>query len=531
MVDTRQLITALSVPDAYPRPPGSICVIQTHASVVFLTDDEVFKVKKPKSFGFLDYSTLERRHRFCQAEVALNRRLAPSVYHGVLPITRTGDRLTIDGAGSIVDYAVHMRRLSEADTFAHRLALGALPTALLDAVADRIAVFHRAHTPDPAAARWSSPTDVRTNFDDNFADLDSAMPSLVGPTAQSNLATLRTDAFVDVASVIADRYAADWACDGHGDLRTDHVYVHTNADGVHVDIVDCIEFDARYRCGDPIADIAFLAMDLRAHGGWLQADHILERYLASTGDAAGRQLLPFYCGYRAMVRAKVEWLRSTLAEVDTSDRAAARQSARRHLLLALGELSAPDRRPALVLIGGLPASGKSTVAASLHRDHNFVWIRADIVRKQLAGLEPDAPARADIDAGLYSRAHSDRTYAACLDRAREVILDGGRALIDATFVESSRRAPFFALANDLAVRGHMIVCQADDATSRHRLATRDSGPSDADVSVYEALRKRWEPPRTPTSFTVVDSGTTLETTLTQATDALRQHGLADSSPP
>ena len=525
-MDTHELIDGLRERTAYPHPVDHVDVIQTHASIVFLAQDHVYKLKKPKNFGFLDYSTLERRHRFCHAEVELNRRLAPDVYLGVVPIHVHEDGLRVGEGGPPIDYAVHMRRLSDTQTLAARIADGSVTAQHVRAVAECIAAFHRQRTPDAQAARWSTPTYVRSNFDDNFAALDTALPELVGDTTAARLRLLRDSVFASISEEVAARHAATWACDGHGDLRTDHVYVASTGVGdVQITIVDCIEFDERYRCGDPIADIAFLAMDLRAHGAWKLADDLLTHYLDKSGDPASSSLLAFYCGYRAMVRAKVEYIRARLPEVQASDRAQAQLAARKHLMLTLGELAPANQRPGLVLVGGLPASGKSTLAGELSETEGFEWIRADIVRKQLFGVDPDTSAAAGVNAGIYTDAHSHRTYQACLARARTALCNGRRVIVDATFVSTARRSAFFELAQELGVPALFLICRTSDAITRSRLVARTSGPSDADIRVYQAMRSRWEPPRENLCAHTIDTSERLDTSCRLARQLLRENGL------
>ena len=530
-VATDQLIIDLCRPEAYPHRVEAVEVIQTHASVVFLAGSYAYKVKKPHDFGFLDYSTLERRLMFCHAEVKLNERLAHDIYRGVVPLTLDGGDVRVGGDTDPVEYAVKMRRLPEAATLRDYWKRGALTTTVVREVGRTIAAFHRERLPDSQAAHWSAFEEVERNHDDNFVVLADYVGSIVSRDVYERL-KLATQAELSAqANLIRARASDAIACDGHGDLRTDHVYIDAgieSEDAVEprIDVVDCIEFDARYRCGDPISDIAFLAVDLLSLGASELAEILVRAYLDETKDEAGAKLLPLYRGYRATVRAKVEAIRSSLAEVPQQERAKGRARAQAWALLAIGELEPPRLRPGLVLLSGLPASGKSTVAAVLADRAGFVWIRADEVRKRLAGLDPTTSAPASTVGSIYSAAWSARTYAACLEHAKRVISNGGRAIVDATFLTYERRRPFVDAAVSLGCRVVGIVCTADEQAIRKRLSNRRAGPSDADYAVYRALADQWEEPRDATIWRNVSTVDSHESTVGHALAELARSGLS-----
>ncbi|TPV96541.1 MAG: hypothetical protein B7733_04225 [Myxococcales bacterium FL481] len=495
-MDLEQIIRDLSRADAYEHPVPSVEVIQTHGSVVFLAGEHVYKVKKPRNLGFLDYSTLERRRVFCRAEVELNRRLAPDVYLGVEALSLRGGRLRVGGSDpSAVEYAVHMRRLPESATLRSRWRGGTLHVAMVERVARAVAEFHATKRPDHEAAVWSRRAEVERNHADNFETLAAQSEQVIAAAVLTRLEAAATEALAGAAALLDRRASQGVACDGHGDLRTDHVYVR-EVDGSQpwqIDIVDCIEFDPRYRCGDPIADIAFLAVDLAALGAHALADRLMETYLEASGDEEGAQLVPLYRGYRATVRAKVEAIRAGLEEVPDGERREAAARARAWMVLALAELETPSRRPALVLVAGLPASGKSTVAEALVENSGFEWIRADVVRKRLAGVAASSSAAAPVNRGIYSPVWSDRTYDECLKLARRSLLQGGRVVVDATLLTRARRRAFRDAAVESGARVVTLVCAASESTTYARMAARKSGPSDADFEVYQALARRWEP--------------------------------------
>ncbi len=526
-----QLIAGLSDVAAYPwleQPELEVEVIHTHISVVFLIGREVIKIHKPVDFGFLDFRQLDARRRDCEAEVEVNAELAPGVYRGVVAIVRRGDAtIVVRDPGAlepdvdIAEWGVWMRRLPESATFRSLLERRVLARPQLWALAATLASFYRdgaeRAAANPELCRLGDLDTVTGNVRENFAQLDAIaedarVAGLSPPIDRDLLARLRDATEVELAAVrglIHARFEAGRIRDTHGDLRLEHVYHlgYTEAEDAalisdelladigrrELLIIDRIEFNDRFRWSDPICDVAFLIMDLQARGAWQLARCFADDFINASGDREGEQLLRFYTGYRATVRAKIAAMLAAEPEVDGEIRAKARAKAEARARLALVELSRPRNRPCMVLVAGLPGTGKSVLARGLRETGSFAWIRSDEVRKRLAGLDPLASGQSKLGEGIYSKEWSDRTYAACLERAAEVCLTGGRALVDATFVDASRRKAFVEAAIAWGVPTHMLVVSAPPDLVRQRLAARRNDPSDATWDVYEAARARWSP--------------------------------------
>lgn len=560
-----ELIAALARPEALGHPPGArVEVIHTHVSVVLLVGDDVFKFKKPQDLDFLDYSTLERRRHFCALEVELNRRLAPDVYLGVVEIRRDSDgSLRVEGPGEVVEVAVHMRRLPDAAALASRIehsvdASDGVDASALRKIGARIFGFHRAARRGPEVSAWATFAVVAANARQNFAQL--ADLGRVSEALLTRLERCTEEALGRHHATIEARARRRVACDTHGDLRLEHIYLFPDrpppADLV---ILDCIEFAEQFRCADPIADLAFLVMDLHRVDRRDLAAALLAGYfgaydvplappapsapsapsvpsvpspdpgsaIASVADehAEARALLPLYTAYRATVRAKVEAFKAAGPEVPPAVAAAAAVAARRYLLLALLELQAPALRPCLVLVAGLPGTGKSTLARALAAE-GFGWVRSDAVRKQLAGLAPEDPAHAATGAGIYTAAWTDRTYARCHDLARAALAEGERVVVDANFKTAAQRAPFIALAHELGVPLQIFVCEAEPAAVEQRLSRRTGDASDADVAVYRQARALWEPVAAGLDATVIDTTGPTDASVAAVFVALERHDLA-----
>lgn len=519
-VGIEALIEAFSDPNAYPHPvPGGVELIQTHISLVFLAGERVYKFKKPLDLGFLDYSTLEARRACCEAEVSLNRRLAPSVYLQVEAVTRGPDgALRLGGEGEPLDYAVVMRRLPAERTFKALVAAGALTPDHMRQLAELLARFHRDAARDARIASFGSFEVVATNCRENFTQLAPYVGATIHPSVLRRLEHLSEAELEAQRSRIAARVAAQIPCDSHGDLRLEHVYALDDA----LVVVDCIEFNERFRYGDPLADLAFPVMELDRAGRHDLARALVDAYFAASGDH-GRALLELYVAYRAVVRGKIRSFMTSEDELPEQQRLAAVQRARGHFLYALGVLGRPEQRPCLLLIGGLPASGKSTLARGLEA-HGFTWIRSDAVRKELAGLQPEDSARDELDAGIYTAEWTQRTYDACLERAREALFAGLRVVVDASFQRDADRLRFFELARAWGLRCGFLVCHVDAEATRARLERRraEGDASDADWAVYQQMAARWEPtsPRLTEVTVQIDTRGTPQAAVAQALAAV-----------
>lgn len=488
------LIAAMARPEFYPERPERVEFIQTHISYVFLTDKYVYKVKKAVRFPFIDCTTLERRRLLCHEELRLNRRLAPTVYLDVLPILRTPAGFEVgassdSAAQDAVEYAVHMRRMPQErmlDQMVQRHE--ALPQDLRT-IAQRIAEFHfRA----AAANAWmyGSAAAVHKLICGNLAEAAQFAGKIFDPADLDAIDTYNRS-FIETNWELLNRRARGGRVrEGHGDLRCEHICMDTQPL-----VFDCVEFSERLRYGDVASEVAFLAMDLdRLTAPELSAE-LIEAYATASGDHELAILLPFYQCYRAVVRAKVDALKSMAAEVPESERLRARDSALDYLALARRYLNPIE--PAMVVVFGLAGTGKSTLARALSRRLGFDLISSDVIRKQLAGISPTSRAGAEYGSGIYRENFTRRTYLTMLAEAEARLRKSRGVILDATFRHADERRLVVEIAARAGIRVLFVECRVPAEVALARIAERerrDGEVSDANAAIYSRQVQDFEAP-------------------------------------
>jgi aminoglycoside phosphotransferase family enzyme/predicted kinase len=486
---TSTIIAGLMRPQSYPHPAPRIELAETHISWVLLAGEFAYKVKKPVDFGFVDFASLERRRRYCEEELRLNRRLAPQLYLGVVPVTGSPDAPRLGGNGPPIEWAVKMRRFRRDDELAAMATRGELRAEQVESLARRVAGFHAradARPPDPA---WGSAAAVLEHWLGNF---EAIARSGLAAAERARLDALRAWTLAQharLAPMIDARRATGFVRECHGDLHLGNVVL---LDGQPVPF-DALEFDPALRWTDVVAEIAFTMMDLERHGRPELARHFLDTWLECTGDFAGLALLPAMLAYRAMVRAKVSALRAG-QEQDAAQRTASLDAMR--ACIALAERFAAPRPRALAITTGVSGSGKSRLALALAEHGDWVRIRSDVERKRLAGLPAAERAVSEPGEGLYAPSRSDEVYRRLGALAREVLAAGFPALVDATCLERARRDALRAVADGCDAGFAILSVEAPVPLLRQRVLRRCAAggdPSDATIAVLERQLAAREP--------------------------------------
>ena len=486
--------------------PDATC-LETHISWVLLAGPQAVKFKKPLNLGFLDFGTLAQRRAACEEELRINQRTAPALYQAVVALVgpATAPRLVplahLHPTDTVLEYGVQMQRFGAGQLLAEQLAAGTLQVQHLDMLAGRVAALHASAAPAPPGSPWGTAALVRQQAQDSFTALAALpLPAADQQTLQA-LADWTQREGERLQPLMAARHAAGQVRECHGDLHLGNLVLL--ADGPQ--LFDAIEFSEALRFTDPIADVAFLCMDLQAQGrpelGW----HFLNAWLEHAGDHAGLALLPWYLVYRALVRAMVAGLRwgqqvGSGADTDTGagaqgQGAGALGELQRYLALA-AQLCQP-RPQWLWLAQGVSGAGKSHHTAPLVAARGMVRLRADVERKRLFGLAPaQASTGADtgqavaVAGGIYSAEANVRTQAALLARARQVLQAGYAVLVDATFLAQAQRAPFLALAQQLQVPLRILAFAAPEALLRERVQRRLQQGGDASEATLEVLQSQ-----------------------------------------
>lgn len=477
---TAHLVRRLARVDAFAHSSAEIRIVETHISWVVLTGDFVYKIKKPVNLGFLDFSTLDRRRHFCLEELRLNRRFAPQLYLDVVPIGGTPETPCIGGA-PVLEWAVRMRQFADAARLDDQLATGTLTVTDMRSLGEYLAGMHRTAPLAGAGEAFGSPLAIRQPAIENFDALGTLLAHRSDAAARlARVETLRawTEAeFARIVELLGRRREIGMIRECHGDLHLANL-VRLDAGIV---AFDCLEFDPALRWIDVVNDYAFTLMDLLRRGRADLGFAFLNAYLETFGDYAGITLLPFYIGYRALVRAKI-------AAIEARQQGTDPVSIDAYLDLAM-RLASP-RIPLLVVMHGLSGSGKSHVSAELAERLPAIRLRSDVLRKRLAGLDPRAASGSPPEAGIYTEDATRALYSHLREFAATGLRGGFDVIVDATCLAAWQRRLFLELAATGGYRVVLLHCFADQETLERRVARRLADHADASEANLEILRSQ-----------------------------------------
>lgn len=493
-IPTERIIKELTRPEAYPHPVERVEVIQTHISVIFLAGDLAYKIKKPVDFGFLDFTTLQKRHHFCKEELRLNRRLSPDIYLDVASVVDGPKGLLISehgGSEPAVDYAVVMKRLDENRFLSSMLLEGSVDSTIMVAIAKRIAQFHSKAETSPDINKTGGTEAVIFNSEEDFQQIKPYVGDTLSRGTYKTIARY-TRTFLEVnRDLFASREADGWIRDGHGDLHTQHICM---TDGIQ--IFDCIEFNERFRYGDVLVDAAFLAMDLERLGFKDLADTFTDSYLTQMKQSDYSGLFNFYACYRAVVRGKVEGFRSRDPDIKLEDAETARENARTFFLL--GEKYSRTLVPPVLIAGcGLMGSGKSTLAEALEACLDIEILSSDRVRKELAGIDPNSSRHVPFGSDIYSKEFSARTYSELHERAMAHLKEGQSVFLDASYMSPDPRGQAIETARKADAGFLLLHLDPGEEELRNRLRKRIKDAdaiSDGREELLEDQIKAFSPP-------------------------------------
>lgn len=470
------LVEALKRSECYPHPIDRIDLIETHLSWVLLTGQYAYKIKKPVDLGFADFTTLERRRRFCEEEVRLNGRHAPSIYLGVAEIRDTPSGPALHGDGPVMEYAVRMRQFPQDALADRQLSTGALTIDHVRALAARVAAFHARAAVSSAYAPRGGPDSVLGTALENIAQM--LRLRVEGADLRSLQALWRwtEHGFPVLRETAVWRHEQGYVRECHGDLHLGNLALIDGA----LTPFDGIEFNDDLRWIDVASDAAFVVMDFAAHGRDDLAGIFLDAYLEHTGDYRGLGMMRFYLVYRALVRAKVALLRQP------ADRAGF------HRYLETAQRCTRRGAGAVIVMHGLSGSGKTTVAGALAAALGAIRVRSDVERKRLAGLSPLAGSGSGMETGLYTGDATRETYARLRSAATSIVQGGYPAVVDAAFLRHWQRELLRRAADEAGVPFVIVSLSADTDTLRERIRTRRAGGADASEASEPVLQHQIE---------------------------------------
>jgi aminoglycoside phosphotransferase family enzyme/gluconate kinase len=481
------LISALQNPALYDHPVTEFQLVETHISWVILTGAYAYKIKKPMDFGFLDFSSLQRRRYFCDEELRLNQRLAPDVYLEVLPITGTPEQPRLGGHGEPFEYAIRMRQFDQSDLFDARQEHSQLSPELLTDVARQAAGFHDQIPPVPEEKPFGTPESVYASMQENF---DQIRPMIDEPALLEQLDALEAwtrSTFERNRPVIEKRREEGFVRECHGDLHLANITVHEGK----VTIFDCIEFSESFRYIDVINDLAFLLMDLESRRETTLAYLVLNTYLEYRGDFDALSLLPLYKAYRALVRGKIALFTMNNPSLTEQERRGLMQRYRDYAELAESYSAIPQLF--LMATTGLSGSGKTVISRSLAMNLGLIHLRSDVERKRLFGLGPLDRSKSTPKGNIYTPEATEKTYDALAQHASELLASGLAVIVDAACLKTAERERLEQVAENQGVPFALIDCEAPDDLRRTWVRERSGDASEADESMLDE-QKTWIEP-------------------------------------
>ena len=469
------VIQAMLKPDFYPHPVTEpIELVQTHISYVLLTGDYVYKLKKPANFGFLDFSTLEKRQHFAQEEVRLNQRGAGKLYLGVEQVTQSGDRFEFGGTGEVVEPAVKMQQFPQENLLSEMFDRNALTDELIERLAKELAAFHAKSESNDHIRSFGTIAAIRQSIDENYTQsvgyIDRAQTQ-----AQWDATKAYTDRIFDSQpELFESRIKADKIRECHGDIHLRNI-AYWNDEML---LFDCIEFNEPFRFVDTMYDLGFVCMDLDARGRSDYANLLLNTYLEQTGDYEGVQVLPLYLSRQAYVRAKVTSFLLDDPTIPEDVKIASAKTAADYYRLAYDYTQTPATGK-IILMAGLSGSGKSTTAKAIARKHNAIHLRSDAIRKHLAGI----PVEQKGEDAIYTAEMTQKTYDRLSSLALLLAAQGQTVILDAKYDRIALREAVIQPAQAAGLAVTIVHCDAPIEVLKERVAARSGDIADADVDV------------------------------------------------
>jgi len=479
----KNILKSLIKNDAYPEPTTKVDLIQTHASWIFLTDCHAYKIKKPVDFGFLNFSTIDRRRFYCNEEIKYNRRLCPEIYEGVVEVVQTSDGAAFYGNGTVIDYAVKMKRLPSENMMDKLISKKAVSSSDMHSITKIIAEFHLTTPTSPAISVFGEADKILFNWKENI-DQMTGFENKTLPAPDREFIRDWVFNFIENNSVVfSNRINNGYIKECDGDIHLENICLVDDK----VYIFDCIEFNERFRNCDTASDIAFLIMDLDFHNRHDLAEETLSLYQQLTGDKSLSDIIYFYMVYRAFVRGKVESYRLIDKEIPLNEQSIIIDKATQYFRLALGYIARQTLKPTLFITCGLMGSGKTTLAEQLAFELGISCFSSDRIRKTIAGIDHLTTVNDSFMDGLYAEKNNIATYNELIALAENEIHLNHSLIIDASFTKLETRLLFSNLAKKHSIQFVILHVYCDENDNKRRLTERAMGPKSVSDGRIELL--------------------------------------------
>jgi uncharacterized protein len=497
-MDQETFVEQLQNPETYNLSKDTdLQLLQTHISFVVLTDEFAYKIKKSVDFGFLDFSTLEKRKHFCHEELRLNARLCPELYEEVIAFTETknGNALEINGDGDVVDYAVKMKQFPQGNIMANLLKKDKITTDYLDELIDSLVSFYEASPSTDEIAKYGSPSSVKQNIDENFEQTENKIDVTISKEQFQHIKQANELFFKEKKDVLNQRKKNGFIKSCHGDLHSGNIVLFNDS----LCVFDCIEFNKRFRYIDIASDIGFFAMDLDIQNKPFLSSYLISEYIEKSKDASLLEVLNLYKSYRAYVRGKVLGFQLDDPHIEKQKKDRLLKQISTYFSLSsyyasLMNIQVKQKQPLVFITSGLTGTGKSTIAGKIAVDYNALVINTDIVRKEVAGVDKFERHLDNPNTGMYSPERVHQTYEKVMDYAEKQLKQGQNVILDATFQKRKHQRMAKDLASKYDASFIPLYCTCPEQKAKEWLEERmkSKSVSDGRWEIYQMQKKSFE---------------------------------------
>jgi len=495
-MENLDIIKIMKNPKFFGSDVKSVDIIQTHISYVALTGKYAYKIKKQVNYGFLDFSTVEKRKYYCEEEMRLNRRLCSDIYLDVIPITKKNRSLELNGDGEIVDYALKMREFSQDKIMINLLKQGKICKEQIEKICDILIKFYNSEEHSKEIDRYGEPDVIKRNICENFQQTESMIDITIPKDIYEYIKNTSSNFFKQKQDIFEKRIKNKYIKNCHGDLHSGNIVVSDE----DIYIFDCIEFNKRFRYCDIASDIGFLAMDLDYMNYPYLSSNLIIKYIEKSKDFGILEMLNFYKSYRAYVRGKVIGFRLNDTKISNDEKKDIIDTTKKYFDLSeyyarLYSLDINNNKPLIFIVGGLTGVGKSTLSLKITVDYHAHLINTDVIRKELAGINIFERHHDEVNTGLYAPERIDETYEKVIEKAVDFLKNGENVVLDATFQKKKYRdmARRITKENNAILIPVLCVCPEDTAKKWLERRIKTKTVSDGRWEIYTHQKKTFEP--------------------------------------